>query len=117
MKKTIIKKPWGHEEIWAQTNEYIGKSLHIDEGHRLSLQYHNKKEETVRVLSGVLEIVYSSSRDGKLKSVILETGDYFHIYPLMVHRFCATQGTDVDLIEVSTNYLDDVERIEDDYNR
>jgi hypothetical protein len=35
----------------------------------------------------------------------------------MVHRFCATQGTDVDLIEVSTNYLDDVERIEDDYNR
>ena len=117
MKKTIIKKPWGYEEIWAQTNEYAGKLLHIDKGHRLSLQYHSMKEETVRGMSGVVEIVYSSSRDGKLKSVILEPGDYFHIYPLMVHRFCASQGTDVDLIEVSTNYLDDVERIEDDYNR
>ena len=117
MKKTIIKKPWGYEEIWAKTKEYAGKLIHIDKGHRLSLQYHSMKEETVRVISGVLEIVYSSSRDGELKSIILEAGDNFHIYPLMVHRFCATQGTDVDLIEVSTNYLDDVERIEDDYNR
>lgn len=117
MKKTIIKKPWGYEEIWANTDSYAGKLIHIDEGHRLSLQYHNLKEETIRVMSGILEVVYSSSRDGKLKSTILEAGEYFHVHPLMVHRFCATQGTDVDLIEVSTNYLDDVERIEDDYNR
>ena len=117
MKKTIIKKPWGYEEIWAESKEYVGKLVHIDEGHRLSLQYHYKKEETVRVMSGILEVVYSSSRDGKLKSAILEAGEYFHVHPLMIHRFCATQGTDVDLIEVSTNYLDDVERIEDDYNR
>ena len=117
MKKTIIKKPWGYEEIWAESKEYVGKLIHIDEGHRLSLQYHNRKEETIRVMSGILEVVYSSPADGQLRSTILEAGECFHIYPLMVHRFCATQGTDVDLIEVSTNYLDDVERIEDDYNR
>ena len=114
---TRIEKPWGHEEIWAQTKDYVGKILHIKEGHRLSLQFHNQKEETIKVLSGVLEVVYSSSRDGKLKSRILQAGDSFHIFPLMVHRFCATQGTDVDLVEVSTNYLEDVERIEDDYSR
>ncbi len=117
MSKRIVEKPWGYEEIWAQTEDYVGKILHINEGHRLSLQFHNKKEETIRVMSGVLEVVYSSTRDGKLKSAILQEGESFHIVPFMVHRFCATQGTDVDLVEVSTNYLEDVERIEDDYDR
>ena len=117
MKKAIIEKPWGYEEIWAQTEDYVGKILHINEGHRLSLQYHQEKEETIRVLSGVLEVVYSSRRDGELKTHIMREGEYFHIYPLMIHRFCASQGTDVDLVEVSTNYLEDVERIEDDYSR
>tara|TARA_B100000287_G_scaffold318467_1_gene302246 strand:+ start:1531 stop:1884 length:354 start_codon:yes stop_codon:yes gene_type:complete len=117
MKKTIIEKPWGHEEIWAQTEDYVGKILHINEGQRLSLQFHKKKEETIRVMSGVLEVVYSRTRDGKMSSCILKTGDYFHVAPLMIHRFCASQGTDVEIVEVSTNYLEDVERIEDDYDR
>jgi mannose-6-phosphate isomerase len=117
MHKTIVNKPWGHEEIWAQTNDYVGKVLHINEGQRLSLQYHEKKEETIKVLSGRLEVVYSRQKDGELKSIVLEEGDSFHIFPLMIHRFCATQGTDVDLLEVSTNYLEDVVRLEDDYNR
>jgi len=117
VEKIIIEKPWGHEEIWAKTEQYVGKILHIKEGHRLSLQYHNEKEETIRVLNGKLEIIYSSHRNGQLRSHILQEGECFHIYPLMVHRFCATQGTDVELVEVSTNYLEDVERIEDDYSR
>ena len=117
MHKTIVNKPWGHEEIWAQTNDYVGKVLHINEGQRLSLQYHEKKEETVRVLSGVLEVIYSRQKNGQLKSIILKEGDFFHVYPMTIHRFCATQGTDVDLLEVSTNYLEDVVRLEDDYSR
>jgi len=117
MNKTIVSKPWGHEEIWARTVDYVGKVLHIDEGQRLSLQYHEKKEETIRVLSGRLEVIYSRQKDGELRSIVLEEGDSFHIFPLMIHRFCATQGTDVDLLEVSTNYLEDVVRLEDDYNR
>jgi mannose-6-phosphate isomerase-like protein (cupin superfamily) len=71
MKKTIIEKPWGYEEIWAQTEDYVGKILHINEGHRLSLQYHNEKEETIRVLSGVLEVMYSSSRRGRCPVLLL----------------------------------------------
>ena len=117
MSKVIIEKPWGYEEIWAQTQDYVGKILHINKGERLSLQFHNQKEETIRVMSGVLEVIYSRTRDGKMKSEVLEPGQCFHISPLMVHRFCASQGTDVDLVEVSTNYLEDVERIEDDYDR
>ena len=118
MKKTIIEKPWGFEEIWAQTGDYVGKILHINTGHRLSLQFHRQKEETIRVLSGILEVVHSEdSVDGQIISTILEEGDIFHVYPMMVHRFCASQGTDVELLEVSTNYLEDVVRLEDDYSR
>ncbi|HVY36975.1 MAG TPA: cupin, partial [Polyangia bacterium] len=44
-----VEKPWGHEMIWAVTDRYVGKVLHIKAGHKLSLQYHNKKDETVMV--------------------------------------------------------------------
>ena len=74
MGKVIINKPWGHEEIWAQTHDYVGKILHINEGQRLSLQYHREKEETIRVLSGTLEVVHSRYKDGQLKSIILREG-------------------------------------------
>lgn len=115
--KTIVNKPWGHEEIWAQTNDYVGKILFIKEGQRLSLQYHKIKEETIRVLSGTLEVIYNCPGDGGCKNKILKAGETFHVSPLMVHRFCASQGTDVELIEVSTNHLHDVERLDDDYSR
>ena len=117
MGKLITNKPWGYEELWAQTPDYVGKILHINKGERLSLQYHREKEETIRVLNGVLEVVHSRRKDGKLKSDILREGDVFHVAPMTVHRFCATQGTDVELLEVSTNYLEDVVRLEDDYSR
>jgi len=117
MKAAIINKPWGWEEVWAQTEDYVGKILHIDKGQRLSLQFHVDKEETIRVLSGKLEVFYSERRDGQIKSLILEEGGVFHVSPLTVHRFCATQGTDVEILEVSTNHLDDVTRLEDDYQR
>ena len=49
-----VEKPWGHEIIWAETEDYVGKVLHINAGHRLSKQYHEVKEETVYVIKGVL---------------------------------------------------------------
>lgn len=114
---TIIDKPWGHEHIWAKTDQYVGKLLYIKEGERLSLQYHRKKEETIYVLEGKLELVLEEGSRRDKHSVFLEPGDTFHISPLTIHRFAATQGTDVKLMEVSTTELDDVVRIEDDYSR
>jgi mannose-6-phosphate isomerase len=112
-----ILKPWGREIIWAKTDKYVGKLLYINEGERLSLQYHRVKEETIYVLEGVLELVLEEGSRRDKHSVFLEPGDTFHIAPLTVHRFAATQRTDVKLLEVSTTELDDVVRIEDDYSR
>ena len=115
-KKEVIK-PWGKEVIWAQTPDYVGKLLYINEGHKLSLQYHEKKEETILVISGTLEIVVGGHGRRGISTLKLSEGDTYHVTPGTIHRFAATCGTNVVLAEVSTNYLDDVVRLEDDYDR
>lgn len=115
MKK--VDKPWGNEIWWAHCEgKYMGKIINIKEGHRLSLQYHEKKEETIYVLSGRLKLTYSETRDGEIKQCIAEEGESYHVYPFSVHRFEAYEG-DVTLLEVSTDYPEDVVRISDDYKR
>ena len=106
-----IEKPWGHEIVWAKTDSYVGKLLHIAAGHRLSKQYHMVKEETVYVLEGVL---YNYEDDGSITKVF--PGEALHINVGQIHRFGANESN-VEIIEVSTPYLEDVVRMEDDYGR
>ena len=116
-RKREVLKPWGKEVIWAETKDYVGKLLYINEGHKLSLQYHEQKEETILVVSGELELFVAGNVRRGLQTLKLSEGDTFHVKPGTVHRFSATLGTNVVLAEVSTNYLDDVVRLEDDYDR
>jgi mannose-6-phosphate isomerase-like protein (cupin superfamily) len=110
MKSKIIEKPWGHEEWWAQTDKYVGKLLYINNGHRLSLQYHNIKDESMRVLKGELTFILD---DNKFQ---LKEGDIIHVLPGQIHRMEANNG-DVIVIEVSTPEVDDIVRVNDDYIR
>lgn len=108
-----IEKPWGYEKIWAKTDHYAGKILFIKKGHRLSYQFHQKKEETLLLLEGSLEIEFE--KNGERQKIKLKSGETFHNPPLQKHRFTALE--DCKLIEVSTPYLEDVTRLEDDYGR
>lgn len=105
-----VAKPWGHETWWAQAPAYVGKLLVIEKGKRLSLQYHQKKHETIYVLRGRLKL-----RLGR-RSVVLPPGSASPIPPRTVHRFEAPFGR-VTLIEVSTPQVWDVVRLQDDYGR
>src|SRR5687768_6077832 len=112
-----VAKPWGHEKVWARSDRYVGKIIHINAGHELSVQFHNKKDETIHLLSG--EIVYRVQRDpsdsDKLEDVRLKIGESFRITPGTVHQMVAV--TDCDVLEVSTPELDDVVRVSDKYGR
>jgi mannose-6-phosphate isomerase-like protein (cupin superfamily) len=108
-----VEKPWGHEIVWAETERYVGKILHIAKGHSLSRQYHKKKDETFLVQAGHMDLEVGQGAD--LKVVKMGPGDAFHCAPTTVHRMVA--ATDVDVIEVSTPELDDVVRLEDAYGR
>ena len=108
-----VDKPWGYELIWAHTDRYVGKLLHIDKGHQLSRQYHKVKDETILVIEG--ELVLELGAGDELERRTLRKMESFRVTPGTIHRFVAEH--DVDLIEVSTPELDDVVRLEDDYGR
>jgi len=112
---THVTKPWGYEKIWALSERYVGKILHINAGHELSVQYHNKKDETAYLLSG--EIIYRVQRNGDdvLDDVHLKVGESYRIIPGTIHQMIAV--TDCDVLEVSTPELDDVVRLSDKYGR
>jgi mannose-6-phosphate isomerase-like protein (cupin superfamily) len=109
-----VDKPWGSEEIFAHTDRYVGKILNINAGESLSLQYHRFKDETLRVLDGVVDLLIGGSAD-RLAGHRLEAGAVFHVPPGTLHRMTAV--TDCRLLEVSTPELDDVVRIDDRYGR
>jgi mannose-6-phosphate isomerase len=109
-----VEKPWGHELIWAKTDRYVGKILHIKAGEALSLQYHNVKDETIMVLTG--KLAFEHFAEGQEPTTIeLGPREPFHVTPLLRHRMIAIEDTDV--LEVSTTELDDVVRLEDRYGR
>ena len=108
----IVEKPWGFENIWAETDDYVAKMLHIEPKQRLSLQYHQIKEETVYVLEGTL--LNWTDEDGEPDEY--PPGSVFHVVPNQVHRFGAGNEL-VRLMEVSTPHLNDVVRLADDYER
>ncbi len=110
---TRVEKPWGHELVWAHTERYVGKILHIRAGERLSLQFHRVKDETIHVQSGELSFVVDEN--GALTERQLHPGESYRIRPGTRHRMIAT--TDCDVLEASTPELDDVVRLDDRYGR
>ena len=110
---THVPKPWGHETIWAKTDAYVGKILHIKAGEALSVQYHTIKDETVYLLTGQLK--YRIWEGEQPVDINLGIGEAFRVTPGTVHQMEAV--TDCDILEVSTPHLDDVVRIKDRYGR
>lgn len=111
---TRVEKPWGYELIWAKTDDYVGKILHINKGHKLSLQYHKVKEETIIIGTGKL-LYQIENAEGVLTDVVMVPGQAYHTPVGRKHRMIALEDTDV--YEVSTPHLDDVVRLEDSYGR
>jgi quercetin dioxygenase-like cupin family protein len=109
-----VDKPWGYELRWAITDRYLGKVLHINKGHALSLQYHRLKDEYQYVLKGAIDMELGGD-DGKLTTHRMRAGDTLHITPGTRHRMTAVEDTDI--FEVSTPEIDDVVRLDDRYGR
>ena len=111
----IVPKPWGHEVIWAVTDRYVGKLLHVRAGHSLSVQYHERKDETIHLLAGSLIYRVADAPGGALRDVGLKPGESYRNVPGTVHQMEAL--TDCDVLEASTPDLDDVVRLSDRYGR
>ncbi|MCW2667895.1 MAG: Cupin 2 conserved barrel domain protein [Frankiales bacterium] len=110
-----VDKPWGHEELFALVDgKFCGKAIHVNAGHALSLQYHERKEETISVQSGRLHVEVGRS-EHDLEEFDLEPGESIHLRPGTRHRVTAL--VDTVMLEASTTELEDVVRLEDRYGR
>ena len=105
----VVEKPWGREEWLVVTGKYCLKRLYINEGHRLSLQYHKVKLETMFLEEGVCDLVIVG------RTRLMQKGQPYTINPNEVHRLIARK--DSVILEVSTPELNDVVRLQDDYQR
>ena len=132
----IVTKPWGNE-TWIATGgqrwPYVLKRIFLTAGTRSSLQFHLEKQETNWVLDGTGTLEYSSylgdvetyteeqkqdeaaRASGNLQVTDLGPGVTFHMEPGRLHRVYAI--TDLVMVEVSTDHLDDVIRLGDDAAR
>ena len=109
-----VEKPWGFELIWADTETYVGKILFVRAGHALSLQYHERKDESWYVQGGRAALETGALGE-RLETVEVREGDAFRYRPSTVHRLTALEDTTI--LEVSTPHLDDVVRLADAYGR
>ena len=111
-------KPWGHELIFADGSQgYVGKLIHVKAGRSLSLQLHNRKDETLSVVDGEVLFESGAGIDDLVPTTLL-AGDTVHVPPGALHRITAV--TDVRIVEVSTagpGWRDDVVRLADAYGR
>ena len=114
MSVTRLPKPWGEELLFARTASYAGKILRIRAGEALSLQYHERKDETIYLYQGRLRLLLPDESDPRAQKMLAE-GEAVHLPPGTRHRLEAL--TDCVVFEVSTPELDDVVRLEDRYGR
>ncbi len=109
-----IEKPWGHEIVFARTEKFAAKVIHVRQGEQLSLQFHREKDEVVYVHEGRIEL--EIGEPGRQPDVeVVGAGRAFHLAPGVVHRWRELEDTVI--LEVSTPELDDVVRVEDRYGR
>ena len=109
-----VDKPWGHELWFALTERYAGKLLHVQAGQRLSVQYHEEKDESCYLLSGRL-LLHRGPNPDELTATELAAGAVWRNEPRQIHTIEALENAVV--VEVSTQELDDVVRLTDDYGR
>ncbi|VVB57138.1 Mannose-6-phosphate isomerase [uncultured archaeon] len=113
----VVSKPWG-SETWLAYGEgmpYALKVIRLKAGTKTSLQYHQHKRETNFVYAGRIRFHFQKDPDGPVEQVELEAGTCIQVPPGRIHRVEALE--DVILVESSTNHLDDVVRLSDDYKR
>ena len=108
-----VPKPWGEEIIFAETDRYAGKILVVRRGEILSLQYHQRKDETLYLYRG--RVTLWIEEGGELQKKTMVPGDSCRVVPGTRHRMQALEDSEV--FEVSTPELDDVVRLEDRYGR
>jgi mannose-1-phosphate guanylyltransferase/mannose-1-phosphate guanylyltransferase/mannose-6-phosphate isomerase len=105
-------RPWGSFRQFTANETTTVKMLCVNAGQRLSLQYHNKRDEFWVVLTGNPSITIGETITQAKK------GDEFFIPAETVHRIGAPDDY-VEILEIAFGDFDenDIVRLDDVYGR
>ncbi len=110
-----IVKPWGYEIIYSPKHApTVGKFIHLKAGFKFSLQWHDKKTETLCLIKGKAIYVWEDEKNELVEHDMELYKGYFNM-PGQTHRVISIE--DCDIIETSTPEMGNTYRIEDDYKR
>jgi len=104
----LVAKPWGEERVFAEGTRYAGKLILIRKGEALSLQYHDRKEETIHVLEGVLGLFVE--RDGELEALLPPIEiyerwpDHFRLFAVDLLRSEPVDWRQLQVIDLDDGY-------------
>ncbi|MEY4346827.1 MAG: hypothetical protein RJA68_330 [Actinomycetota bacterium] len=107
-------RPWGRYEILSESSDHKVKRIIVNAGARFSYQCHRHRSEHWFIISGQAKITHNGVE------FTMGAGDSIDIAQGDLHRLASIGNESVVFIEVqSGSYFgeDDIERIEDDYNR
>jgi mannose-6-phosphate isomerase-like protein (cupin superfamily) len=106
------KRPWGSFRQFTKNEISTVKLINVQAGHKLSLQYHHRRNEFWVVIIGNPKITIGEEVH------IAKARDEFEIPTEVLHRIEAPDG-DVQILEISFGEFDedDIVRIEDAYGR
>ena len=107
-------RPWGCYDSIEEGKGYKVKNISVNPGQRLSLQRHQHRSEHWVVVEGIAEVVCGN------ETKILRANESTYIPKGTIHRLSNPGKTNLKIIEIQTgDYLeeDDIERIEDEYDR
>ncbi len=111
-KKYIEERPWGMFEQFCLNEVATVKIITVKPHSKLSLQYHNKRDEFWRVISGNGVFVLGDD------VLSVQKGDELFIERGVKHRI-ETGDNWIEVLEISFGEFDedDIVRIDDEYGR
>ena len=109
----MIRKPWGSEQIIFEAGEARVKLLRVKPGQRLSMQYHNEKNEAVMLISGEALILHRGNEEFRP----MKKGFVYPIDPKETHRLMGQGTTESVILEMAHGSDEDIVRLADDYGR
>ena len=112
MDKYIEERPWGKFEKYVNNQTCTVKLLFINPGEELSLQYHKKRDEFIKIIQGQAQVTL----DQEIKQA--KEDDEFFIPKETKHRIRADEKL-VKILEISLGEFkeEDEVRLEDKYKR
>lgn len=109
-------RPWGHFNAHDKGEGWYLKTITVNPGQRLSLQYHHFREEYWMLIEGEVTATLGNDRDSLVKTP-LKKGEIFFIPQTAIHRLESETGGKIVEIALGNFDENDIIRLEDDYVR